>query len=120
VGERSGHHESTQALGRLVRHAELVDADVPDAAFDLLRTRRTEALASHVPALLAYSVQLAGSRLLDDPYGANRLAMAIAGGQAGRLAYITAFVEEAKASGLVQRAIDEAGQRGIRVAPPGP
>ena len=40
-------------------------------------------------------------------------------GQAGRLAYLTEFVEQAKASGLVQRALDRAGWRGIRVAPPG-
>ena len=33
-------------------------------------------------------------------------AMAVPKGQAGRLAYISEFVEEAKASGLVQRAIE--------------
>jgi polar amino acid transport system substrate-binding protein len=39
--------------------------------------------------------------------------------EAGRLAYINEFVEEAKASGLVQQAIDRAGPRGVQVAPPG-
>jgi polar amino acid transport system substrate-binding protein len=39
--------------------------------------------------------------------------------RAGRLAYINEFVEEAKASGLVQQAIDHAGARGVQVAPPG-
>jgi polar amino acid transport system substrate-binding protein len=43
--------------------------------------------------------------------------MAVSGSQAGWLAYINEFVEEAKASGLVQRAIEHAGVRGIRVAP---
>jgi polar amino acid transport system substrate-binding protein len=45
--------------------------------------------------------------------------MAVRNDQAGRLAYISEFIEEAKASGLVQRAIERAGQPGIRVAPPG-
>ena len=36
------------------------------------------------------------------------------------LAYVGAFVAEAKRSGAVQRAIDAAGLRGVRVAPAGP
>jgi polar amino acid transport system substrate-binding protein len=35
--------------------------------------------------------------------------MAVPKGHPGWLAYISAFVEEAKASGLVQRAIERAG-----------
>jgi polar amino acid transport system substrate-binding protein len=45
--------------------------------------------------------------------------MAVPKGQAARLAFITEFVENAKTSGLVQRAIDSAGVRGVQVAPPG-
>jgi hypothetical protein len=41
----------------------------------------------------------------------------VAKGQAARLAYISEFIEEAKASGMVQRAIAQAGSRGIQVAP---
>jgi hypothetical protein len=57
------------------------------------------------------------SILLEDRYGANLVAMAVAKDQAGQLAYISEFVEEAKASAFVQRAIERAGERGIRVAP---
>jgi len=38
-------------------------------------------------------------------------------GQAARLAYISEFIEQAKASGLVQQAIERAGLRGYQVAP---
>ena len=69
------------------------------------------------PALLDYSTKLPGSRVLEDRYGVNLAAMVVAMGRAGRLAYINAFVEEAKASGLVQRAIERAGLRGVQVAP---
>jgi hypothetical protein len=44
--------------------------------------------------------------------------MAAQKGQAGWLAYLSAFVEEAKASGVVQQAIDRSGWRGVHVAPP--
>src|SRR5437899_1448584 len=53
-----------------------------------------------------------------DRYGANLLAMAVAKSHAGRLAYISEFVEEAKASGVVQQAIERGGLRGLHVAPP--
>jgi hypothetical protein len=39
-------------------------------------------------------------------------------GHAGRLAYISEFIEEAKASGLVKKIIADAGVRGVQVAPP--
>jgi hypothetical protein len=43
--------------------------------------------------------------VLEDRYGANRLAMAVPKGEPERLANISEFIEEAMASGLVQRAI---------------
>ena len=55
--------------------------------------------------------------MLDGHYGANRQAIALAKGQAARLAYVSAFVEEAKASGVIQKSIQLAGERGIVVRP---
>ena len=46
-------------------------------------------------------------------------AMAIPKGHAGWLAYIDELVEEAKASGRVNRMIETLAMRGVRVAPPG-
>ena len=113
------HHESTLALSRILKQANLVYAEAPDATFDLLRTGHADAMASTRSGLLEYSTKLLGSRVLEDDYGANLLAMAVPKHQAGRLAYFSEFIEEAKASGLVQRAIERAGRPGIRVAPPG-
>jgi polar amino acid transport system substrate-binding protein len=45
--------------------------------------------------------------------------MVVAKGQAGRLAYISEFIEEAKASGLVQRAIERGGSGGYQAISPG-
>jgi polar amino acid transport system substrate-binding protein len=112
-------HASTLTLSRIRKQADLVSVDTPDSAFDLLRTRRVDAWASMRPALLDYSARFPGSRVLQDRYGANLPAVVVAKGQAARLTYISEFIEEAKASGMVQRAIEQAGLRGIQVAPTG-
>jgi polar amino acid transport system substrate-binding protein len=112
------NHASTFALSRIVKHGELLAADMPDAAFDLLRAGDVHAFAAPREALLDYSVKLPGSRVLTDAYGVNVVGLAVRKGQGGRLAYVSEFIEEAKASGLIQRAIEGAGLRGVRVAAP--
>jgi polar amino acid transport system substrate-binding protein len=112
-------HASTLALSRITRHAELIVSETPDAAFDLLRSRHVHAWASVRPALLDYSAKLSGSRVLADNYGTNFPAMVVARGQGARLAYISEFVELAKVSGVVERAIERAGEPGYRGAVPG-
>jgi polar amino acid transport system substrate-binding protein len=110
-------HASTLTLSRIVKHAQLVDAATPDPAFELLRSGQADALASISAVLFAYSKQLPGSRVLDDHYGANLVGMVVSKGQTARLAYLSEFIEQAKASGLVQAAIERAGLPGHRVAP---
>lgn len=113
------NHASALALSRITRHAEHIISETPDAAFDLLRSRRVHAWASARPALLDYCAKLSGSRVLPDNYGANFPAMVVPKGQDAWLAYISEFIEQAKASGIVQRAIDRVGEPGYRVAVPG-
>jgi polar amino acid transport system substrate-binding protein len=112
-------HASTLALKRVLKNAETVSAETPDAAFDLLRSGQADAWASPRFSVVASSAKLPGSRVLDDRYGANLIALAVPKGEAGRLGYVTEFIEEAKASGLVQRTIDRAGLRGYDVVSPG-
>jgi len=109
-------HASTLTLSRILTHAQLIYAATPDPTFELLRTGHADAFASVRPALLAYSSRLPGSRVLEDHYGANLLGMVVPKGQIERLAYISEFIEQAKASGLVQQAIERAGLPGHRVA----
>ncbi len=111
-------HASTLSLTRVRKQAELVSVDTPDSAFELLRTGRVDAWASARHLLVDYSAQLPDSRVLEDRYGVNRPAVVVAKGEAARLAYISEFIEEIKASGFVQQAITRSGWRGVRVAPP--
>jgi polar amino acid transport system substrate-binding protein len=109
-------HASTLSLGRILKNAQLVYAATPQPTFELLRSGQADAFASIRGVLLAYSAKLPGSRVLEEHYGANLLGMAVPKGQAGRLAYISEFIEQARASGLVQQAIERAGLPGYKVA----
>ena len=106
-------------LGRSLKRAELRSADTISAGFELLRAGNADVLAAPRPALLPLLPRLPGSRVLADRFHAAFGAMAVPKGQTARLAYIAEFVEEAKASGLVQRAIEGGSVRGVQVAPPG-
>ena len=106
-------HASTLALGRIVRHAEQVGVDTPDEAFELMRSMRVDAWASVRPLLLHYLRCLPRARVLEESYGANLPAWVVAKGQEARLAYVSEFIHYAKASGLLQQAIDRAGWIGI-------
>jgi polar amino acid transport system substrate-binding protein len=110
-------HASTLTLSRILKHAQLVYAATPDPTFELLRTGHADAFASIRAVLLGYSPKLPGSRVLDEHYGANLVGMVVPKGQAARLAYISEFIEQAKAAGLVQQAIERAGLPGHQVAP---
>jgi polar amino acid transport system substrate-binding protein len=110
-------HASTLALRRVVKQATIVDVEIPDEAFELIRSGRADAWASPRPPLLEYAPKLAGARVLDDRYGENLQSMAVPKEQTGRLAYISEFLEAARGSGLVKRAIERAGEHGIEVVP---
>jgi polar amino acid transport system substrate-binding protein len=112
-------HASEFALSRIVQHAELVRVDVLDAAFDLLRSGKVECMASARQDLRQYAFHLPGARVLQGRYGSSVAAMAVPKGHPGWLAYVSEFVEAAKASGLVQRALDRAGQGSVHVTPQG-
>jgi len=113
------NHASTLALSRILKHASLVYADTVEPTFELIRRGEADLFASLREMVVRFSVQLPGSRVLEERYGFNPLAMAVPKGETGRCAYLSEFIEEAKSSGLVQQIIDRGGWRGIRVAPPG-
>jgi polar amino acid transport system substrate-binding protein len=104
-------------LTRLLKKAELVRTDTLSAAVELVRTGGAHARAGPRQAVLAESVKLPGSRVLADGFAVISSAALVPKGHAGRLAYVSEFIEEAKASGLVKKIIEDAGLRGVQVAP---
>src|SRR5436305_9277306 len=111
-----GGHASTLTLSRMLKHAQLVYAATPDPTFEIMRKGDAEAFASVRPVLIGYSKTLPGSRVLADHFGANLVGLVVRKGQTARLSYLTEFVEQAKASGLIQQTIDHAGLPGHQVA----
>ena len=106
-------------MTRLVKQAELVRTDTLAAAVELVRTGGADARGGPRPALLAESTRLPGSRVLADGFAVTLNAAMVPKGHAGRVAYISEFIEEAKASGLVKKIIEDAGVQGVWVAPAG-
>ncbi len=123
-------------LSRNLRHAELRRADTLDASYELFVGERLDALAGLRPKLLDDMGLAPGEhRLLDAPFMAVQQAVgclrradapppAGSGGDGEPDAcarFLSDFVADAKASGLVQRLIDEHGVTGrLSVAPLAP
>jgi polar amino acid transport system substrate-binding protein len=107
------------ALTRILKRAELQRVDTAAAGLEGLRAGNVDVLASDRPNLLQLSAGLSSSRVLEDRFHSFFLAMVVPKGQAGRATYLSEFIEEAKASGLVKQAIERAGLRGVQVAPAG-
>jgi polar amino acid transport system substrate-binding protein len=105
-------------LTRTLKQATLVRVDNFAAALEPLRTGQAEAFTAFRSFLLGQVPQLPGSRVLEDRFLVSSLASAVPKGQFARLAYVSEFIEQAKASGAVQQAITRAGFTGARVAPP--
>src|SRR5215470_9722859 len=104
-------------LTRLLKNAELVRTDTIPAASELLRAGSVQAQAAPRPVLLAASASMPGSLVLPDGFAVISFAALVPKGHPGRLAYVSEFIEDAKASGLVGRVIRDAGLQGVRVAP---
>ena len=107
-------------LSRNLKRAQLVRAPNADAAFDLLVTGKVDALAGLKQGLIGLAEKLPGSRMLDGRFMAVPQAVGVPRGRDAGLAYLRGVVEDAKASGLVARAIDKTGARGVSVAPRAP
>jgi polar amino acid transport system substrate-binding protein len=107
-------------LIRSLQHAQLVHAPDPGAAFELLVAGNADVVAGVRQALIANAEKLSGSRVLEGRFMAIQQALGIPKGRDAGAKYLSEFIEDVKASGLVARAIEKAGIRGVSVAPKAP
>ena len=123
--DRSGHriavpggHASWIALKKLILDADIVDTEVPDEAFALVRDGDAEVYALPREQLLHYKEMLPGSRILTQGFGINDVGFAVAKGEPQFLKFMTKIVQEAKRSGLVKKILVDAVliSRGFDVA----
>ncbi len=103
-------------LSRSIEHAELVRASGLDGSFDLFVEQKLDALAGLRPRLLSDVERLPGARILDGKFTAVQQAVGTPRARERGAVFLRELVEEAKASGLVQRLIDRHRVRGLSVA----
>jgi polar amino acid transport system substrate-binding protein len=88
--------------------------------YDLVRDGQAEAAAGPLSGELNYIGSSSDYRILKDHLLVNTQLIALPKGHPAALDYLRAFVEDVKASGLIQRLIDRSGKIGITVAPKAP
>lgn len=99
-------------LTRNLKHAELVRGEGLPGAYARFVDEGLDLLAGLRPALIEDAAKLPGSTVLDGHYMSVAQAICCAPGKPAALAFLTGFVMEARASGLVQGLIDRHGVTG--------
>jgi polar amino acid transport system substrate-binding protein len=105
-------------LERNVKAATLVRTDSLDSAFEKFVADKLDALAGLRPRLITDVNKLPGARILDGQFTAVQQAIGTARKNVAAAAWLRAFAEEAKASGLVAQLIERHKVVGLSVAPP--
>jgi polar amino acid transport system substrate-binding protein len=90
-----------------------------DEAVELMKAGKADAIALSRESLTGLKDKIPGSHILDGGFLNSTTAVAVPKNHPEALAYVTAFVEDAKASGLVRKAFDEVGMKTSQMAPAG-
>jgi polar amino acid transport system substrate-binding protein len=106
-----------RAAGRTLKNTTISPVTSVDDAVAALREGRADAFALSRDSLPVYVKQIPGSRIVDGAFQQTGIAIAVPNGRPAALAAITAFMEDAKKSGSVRRALDDAGFGAEPVAP---
>jgi polar amino acid transport system substrate-binding protein len=105
-------------LTREIRHAQLVRSESSVAALESFLADGLEAAAGVRQPLGKFAAQHPGLRVLDESFMVIRQASGVPKGRARAAAYLADFIEDAKRTGFVQRALAESGVGEVTIAPP--
>jgi polar amino acid transport system substrate-binding protein len=101
-----------------LRNTKVIPVNAVEDAVDALRSDKADAFALGRGNLIALARQLPGSRVLEGAFQRTHIAVMVPKNRPHALAYVTEWLEEAKASGVVRQAFDNAGMKTQGVAPP--
>ncbi len=90
-----------------------------DIATQAMLDGNIQAIALSRESLVGVASKVPGSRILDDAFLSSTTSCCVPKNKPAALAYVTDFIEEAKASGLVRKALDDMGMKTSVVAPAG-
>ena len=97
------------SASRLLKKAKITPVRSIEEALEMLRAGKADAFALTRQGLRRLTAHVPGSRILEGSFQQFSTAVAVPKNRPNSLAYVTAFMEDAKASGVVQRALDNAG-----------
>jgi polar amino acid transport system substrate-binding protein len=106
-----------RSAARSLKNTTIVAACSVDEAMAMLRAGQSDAFALSHDSLPPLAAGLPGSRILAGGFQQTVIAIAVPKNRPQALAAVTAFMADAKASGLVRRALDAAGFKDATVAP---
>jgi polar amino acid transport system substrate-binding protein len=104
-------------LTRKIQKATLLRVAGIDESFQLFAAEKLEALSGLKPRLVADAAKMPGSRILDGQITAVQQACGTPRAREQAAGFLRAFIEDIKASGLVERTIRKHGIAGVTVAP---
>ncbi len=108
-----------RAAKKATPNATHIDFAGVDAATAAMNQGKIQAIALSRESLAGLAAKIPGSRILDDAFLNSSTAVCVPKGKPAALAYVSGFIEEAKVSGLVRKALDEMGLTSSQVAPVG-
>ena len=104
-------------LTRNLKQATIVRAPTSAGAIELFRKDQLEVVANVKQPLMAYARANPDVRVLPGRFMVIEQAMATPRGRTAGAKYLSAFIDEMKASGFVAAALERSGQRDAAVAP---
>jgi polar amino acid transport system substrate-binding protein len=109
-----------RSAGRTLTQTTVAPVPSVDEALAALRENRADAFALTHDTLGPLAARVPGSRILDGAFQRVYVSVLVKKNHPAALAWVTRWMEEAKAGGAVRRAFDVAGFTTAAVAPPGP
>jgi polar amino acid transport system substrate-binding protein len=106
-----------RASARTLKNTQPIAAMSIEDAVAMLRAGKADAFALGRDSLPDFVKDFPGSRIVDGGFQQTGIAVAVPKGRPQALVYVTKFMNEAKASGLLRRAMDRAGMHALEVAP---
>jgi polar amino acid transport system substrate-binding protein len=102
---------------RALKNAALVRFKSLAEIREQVRAGKVDAAAAGRETVVGLAAQLPGPRVLEGAFHREGVAVGVPKNEPAALAYVTEFIETAKASGVVRRALDDAGFKDAVVAP---
>ena len=115
VGVSQGS-SSQRTLEARLKNAQVVPQPTLQAAAAALRAGTIDAFATNKAILFELSAAVPGSRILEGRWGLEHLALGTGKGREVGMAWLKVFNDDIVAEGLVARAADRAGLKGLSLA----